>query len=248
MEETESGGQRAAQPGRIMFRRLRRQRQLDRAKPGDGSPLKPLRWWQTLVRTQFVLDPDHQLGRDTAYVVDVRYLASPLEGGKLATGTRHAPISFYRDGQQLHIANSPVTFEVPGGAVEVATGLYGLTRMHYVPAEDGPARTLRPHPRSAEGLRARFGRRYPRVSRLIGALAILILLIGLVLMVPQAAELITRIPFVADHLGTFTSPIQPPGWLNVTLLVAGILAATERALTLRNHWLIDAETTWTSFT
>ena len=34
-----------------MFQRLRRQRQLGRAKPGDGSALKDLRWWQTLTRT-----------------------------------------------------------------------------------------------------------------------------------------------------------------------------------------------------
>ena len=32
-----------------------------------------------------------------------------------------------------------------------------------------------------------------------------------------------------------------------SVTVAGVLAAVERALTLRNHWLIDAETTWTSF-
>ena len=48
-------------------------------------------------------------------------------------------------------------------------------------------------------------------------------------------------------MGTFTSPIQLPAWLNTALLVAGIIAAFERALTLRNHWLIDADTTWTSF-
>jgi hypothetical protein len=179
--------------------------------------------------------------------VDVRYLATELEGGKIAEGARHAPISFYREGRQLHIANSPVAFEVPGGTVEVATGSYGLTRMHLVPDDGAPARTLRPHPRSLEGLRARFGRRFPGASRLIGVLAIIMLLIGLVLMVPQAAELITSLDPVAERIGTFTSPIQLPAWLNITVTVAGALAATERALTLRNHWLIDADTTWTSF-
>ena len=73
------------------------------------------------------------------------------------------------------------------------------------------------------------------------------LLVGVVMMVPQAAELITQIEVVAENVGTFTSPISLPAWLNVSLVVAGILAATERALTLRNHWLIDAETTWTAF-
>src|SRR5690606_20033261 len=123
----------------------------------------------------------------------------------------------------------------------------GLSRMHHVPAGDRPAQTLRPHPRSLEGLRARFGRRHPGASRLLGALAIVVLLIGVALMVPQAAELITSIPPVAERVGTFTSPIQLPTWLNITVTVAGVLAALERALTLRNHWLIDAEATWTSF-
>ena len=229
-----------------MFQRLRRQRQLGRAKPGDGSALKDLRWWQTLTRTQFALDPDHGAGREASYIVDVRYLATELEGGRIAEGARHAPIAFYRDGRQLHIANSPVAFEVPGGTVEVAIGSYGLSRMHLVPSDDGPATTLRPHPRSLEGLRARFGRRHPGASRLLGALAIVVLLIGVVLMLPQAAELITSIPPVAERVGAFTSPIQLPAWLNVTVTVAGVLAAVERALTLRNHWLIDADTTWAS--
>src|SRR5699024_5870746 len=207
----------AAQPGRTMFQRLRRQRHLGRAKPGDGSALQELRWWQTLSRTQFTLDPDPAVGRDSSYIVDVRYLATELEGGKIAEGARHAPISFYRDDRQTHIANPPVAFEVPGGTVEVATSTYGLTRMHHVPDGGGPAQTLRPHPRSLEGLRARFGRRHPGASRVIGLLAILVLLIGLVLMVPQAAELITNLDLVAERVGTFTSPIQLPAWLNITV-------------------------------
>ncbi|MEE1650768.1 hypothetical protein V1260_08170 [Brachybacterium sp. J144] len=230
-----------------MFRRLQRTRQLRRAKPGDGRELSRLRWWQILTRTQFALPSSTAAGRPELYVVDVHHLASDLEGGKLAEGTRHPKIALYRDGRRTHIADSPVAFEVPGGVIEAAVGDYGLTRMHLVPEDGGEATTLVPHPRSLEGRRARFGRRHPAASRLIGLLAIVILLIGVVLMLPQAAELITSIPPVADRIGTFTSPISLPGWLNISLLIAGVLAATERALTLRNHWLIDAETTWTSF-
>ncbi|APX33030.1 hypothetical protein BH708_10285 [Brachybacterium sp. P6-10-X1] len=229
-----------------MFATLRRRRQLRRARPGDGSPLRDLRWWHLLTRTQFFLEPSDDQDRPERYAVDVRYLAAELEGGQLAEGSRHAPVSLYRDGVQQHIANPPVAFAVPGGVIEVATSAYGLTRMHHVP-EHGSARALRPHPRSLEGLRARFGRRFPRASAVIGALAIVVLLVGLVLMIPQAAELVTRMDVVAERVGTFTSPISLPVWANTTLFVAGILAATERALTLRNHWLIDADTTWTAF-
>ena len=30
-----------------------------------------------------------------------------------------------------------------------------------------------------------------------------------------------------------------PGWVNITLTVAALLASIERALRLRNHWLLD---------
>ena len=67
---------------------------------------------------------------------------------------------------------------------------------------------------------------------------------GLVLFVPQLLELVTQWDFVAERVGTFTSPISLPTWLNTTLFVAGIAASLERALTLRNHWLIDVDTWW----
>lgn len=231
-----------------MFKRLQRSRRLSRAKPGDGSALKDLRWWQLLTRTQFFLDQAEDERQPAHYAVDVRHLATELEGGKIAEGARHAPVALYRDGRQLYIANPPVAFEVPSGVIEVATSTYGLTRMHHVPADGGAPRTLRPHRRSLEGLRARFGRRHPRTSAVIGRLAILTLLVGVVVMVPQAVELLTSVSVVAEQVGTFTSPIQLPAWANTALVIAGALAATERALTLRNHWLIDADTTWTSFT
>ncbi|MFC7375364.1 hypothetical protein ACFQRD_08845 [Brachybacterium sp. GCM10030268] len=231
-----------------MFRRLQRSLRQRRAKPGDGRALTTLRWWQLLTRTQFFLDPDDGAGRFSQYAVDVRYLAAELEGGKIAEGARHAPVELYRDGRQIQIANPPVAFDVPGGVIEVATSMYGLTRMHHVPEDGTRSQPLRPHPRSMEGLRARLDRRHPRASAAIGMVAIVILLIGLVTMAPQLAELITSVDVVADRVGTFTSPISLPAWANTTLLVAGALAATERALTLRHHWLIDADTTWTAWT
>ena len=149
---------------------------------------------------------------------------------------------------QQSIANPPVAFAVPGGVIEVDLSLYGLTRMHFVPEGGQEGRALRPHPRSLEGRRARFGRRHPGASGVIGLLAIVVLLVGVVLMLPQAAEHLTILDLVAAQVGTYTAPLQLPAWLNISLLVAGALAAFERALTLRNHWLIDADTTWTNFT
>ncbi|WP_223410538.1 hypothetical protein [Occultella gossypii] len=75
-------------------------------------------------------------------------------------------------------------------------------------------------------------------------MAIGILVLGLVLFVPQLLELVSGLDVVAENVGTFTSPISLPAWLNGTLLVAGILASIERAITLRNHWLLDLDTWW----
>lgn len=115
--------------------------------------------------------------------------------------------------------------------------------MHYV-TDDGHECALHPHRRSMEGLRSRFDHRFPRTSVWIGRVAIVVLLAGLVVGLPQAAALISRIDLIADTVGTFTSPVTLPAWLNATLLVAGILAAIERAVTLRNHWFIDIDTLW----
>ena len=157
------------------------------------------------------------------------------------------PAALYRDGVQVARSNLPAAFPVPGGVIEVARSSYGLTRMHYVPAQDAEAPImLRPHRRSPEGVRARIAHNFPGLSRFIGAVAIVVLLVGLVTGLPQGLQMITEIPPIAERFGVFTSPFQFPAWLNTTLLVAGILAATERALTLKNHWLIDLDTTWSA--
>ncbi len=67
------------------------------------------------------------------------------------------------------------------------------------------------------------------------------------LAVPFALESATRIPKIAERFGTFVSPIQLPAWITTALLVAGILAAVERALTLRRNKILDVETVWTAF-
>ncbi|MFC5092995.1 hypothetical protein [Amycolatopsis plumensis] len=55
----------------------------------------------------------------------------------------------------------------------------------------------------------------------------------------QLIEPISRAPAIAESLGTFTSPIRLPPWLNITLALGAALASTERTLRLRYHWLLD---------
>lgn len=193
-------------------------------KAGDGSALRPMRAWQALYRTVFWID--HAGHR---YDVDVPFFDDEV---RLCT-----------DGIQTARSAPPATFPVPGGRIEVATTIYGLKRMHLV-TEDGAETQLRPERGTAERWRADLARRHPVLSRWLARVAVVVLLAGLVVVLPAVAERLTQIDVVAEHIGTFTSPIRLPGSLATALTVAGVAAAIERALTLRNHWLIDLDTWW----
>ncbi len=220
----------------MMVKKLKRRWQLSRVRSGDGSALAEYRRWQLFSRSLFYLDHEAHV-----YAVDVRYLADAKTRKQHEDADGKSPAALYRDGVQLFRSNLPAAFPVPGGVIEVATSAVGLKRMHFVP-EHGDERALRPHPRSQEGLRARFGRRFPRTSAAIGAVSLVILLIALVFGLLQGAEAVTKIPVVAEHVGTFTSPLVLPKWAKIALTVAGFLSALERALRLRYNRLIDSVT------
>lgn len=234
----------------------RRRRRAAKVSPGDGSTLKPMRAWEILYRTLFVLDARE--GRSHEYAVDVDLLDV------------RERVHLYTDGVQSAVASAPAAFPVEGGTIEVELTMFGLRRVHFVPdaaAESGAsesaavesaasgsaasARTaepgeqvLRPARGTAEHARARLDRRFPTLSRIIGWLAVAVLLIGLFFVAPTALELLTSIPWVANVIGTPTLPWSVPDGAAGPLAVAGVVAALERALTLRNHWLIDADTWW----
>lgn len=212
-----------------MFTKYRRRRQLSRAKPGDGSRLPAYRLWQLFSRSLFSVDLADGTDRHV-FEVDVR------PGRDSSSGKR--PAALYRDGVQVQAAKLPVAFPVPGGVIEVAVSQWGVKRMHLV-GDDGREHVLRPHPRSAEGLRARFDRRFPRTSAVIGAVGLLVLLVGLAFALAAAAEQLTRVEVVAQYVGTFVSPVRLPDWATVALAAAGVVAAVDRALRLRSTWMAD---------
>lgn len=115
---------------------------------------------------------------------------------------------------------------------------YGLRRMHYV-TRDRSERRLTPHPRSAIGRRLRLEQTHPVASRWIAAAAIVVLLVGVGVNVPQLVQVISEIPPIAEHFGAFVSPIQLPLWLNLTLGTGAALASMERGLRLCYHWMLD---------
>lgn len=245
----------------------RRRKRAKKVKEGDGKPLKPYRIWQVLSRSTFFTDlPADSSGRgrdDRSGGLgrgDGLRPAEPLgaagAAGSAAAGPDHelnryvvdvdlfdwnSHIHLYRDGVRHASAESPATFPVPGGVIDVATGMYGVNRIDHIP-DGGEKAQLRPVRGSGEWRRARFARRHPGVSRLIGGAAVVILLTALAVLIPQIVAQLSQIPWVAENVGTFTSPIQLPAEVNTGLTVAGVFAGVERSLSMRNHWLIDAET------
>ncbi|UFU08032.1 hypothetical protein [Ruania halotolerans] len=212
-----------------MYSDWKRRRAARKVKPGDGHPLQRYRWWQPLSRALLHLDIAEEGGEHHTWSVDVR-LWGDKNGDVLA--------QLYRDGHHHAWSKLPAAFAVPGGTVEVATSAYGLKRCHYVP-DAGQQRQFRPDPASAEGRRERLERTRPGLSRAIGFVSVAVLVVALILGLPQIAQEVSQIPPVAERLGTFTSPIALYGWLNIALVVATLVASTERALRLRYHWLLD---------
>lgn len=201
-----------------------------RVKPGDERALKRFRWWQLLFRALFHLRLTHGDGSRAVYTVDVRHWQNQSSGKVKA--------DLYLDGRHHAEARLPAAFPVPGGAVEVSMSPFGLKRCHYVTAE-GTEHQLTPDPRSAEGRRARLDRAHPALSRGLGLLSATVLVIALALLVLQTVGTVTQVEAIARHVGTFTSPVRLPTWLNITLGLATAAASTERALRLRYSRLLD---------
>ncbi|AOS64557.1 hypothetical protein [Actinoalloteichus hymeniacidonis] len=197
----------------------------------DGRTLRPFRRREVLHRSVYSITHDGPNGLGHTWTVDIDM--GQEDGGWDA--------ELYLDGIWQAKREMPAEFAIPGGRIEVNAGMYGVTRVHLV-RDSGVEQRMKPARGTAEDLRFRLQRRNPTVSRWIGGAAIVVLLVNLVLVVPRAIELITSVPRIAELVGTFESPIVLPDWLSVGLLVAGILAAVERTLTLRHNAIIDAET------
>lgn len=191
-------------------------------KEGDGRPLKALRWWEMMTRSVFYLNQ---------YAVEVYFFR--FEDN----------IMVYRNGRQVAKGTESLKYEVAetGGQIEIALSDYGVKRMHYK-EDTGQEQMLIPDKQSAEGLRYRFGQRFPRVSKWIGWIAVAILLASVVLWIPQIVGLLGEWAILESYIGGFESPVQLPAWLNTTLVVLSLLAVIERTLTVKYHWLIDMDT------
>ncbi|TFD92098.1 hypothetical protein E3T61_07255 [Cryobacterium lactosi] len=216
-----------------MSQEWKRGRAAKRVKPGNGRALRPFRWWQLPGRALFHAQFYNRDGHLMVYSVDIPSKRHPgYDDGK-------SKAHLYLNGKHLAESKLPTAFPVCDGTIEVATSAFGVKRCHYVSA-DGEDRQLSPDPKSAEGRRSRLERVHPTLSRLLGFLSVLFLVIGTLLLLLQIAEPISAIPQFAEYIGTFESPIRLPLWLNIGLGLAALAASTDRALRLRYSWLDSA--------
>ncbi|SDT07960.1 hypothetical protein SAMN04489751_3701 [Brevibacterium sandarakinum] len=217
-----------------MLEDWKQRRAAKRIKAGDGRPLQPFRWWQLLSGRKLFYLPAIASARGFRHAVDVRFWGK--QGGD--NGKAH----LYVDDRHHAESTLPAAFPIDDGTIEVAISGFGLKRMHYI-RSDSAEQQLTADPRSAVGRRLRLDRHHPSVSRWIGAVSVLLLIVGLGLNLLQVIEPISQIPPVLEHVGRIESPIHLPLWLNVTLVVAAALASMERGLRLRYHWLLDGAVT-----
>ncbi|MBY6537292.1 hypothetical protein HQ325_01280 [Rhodococcus sp. BP-349] len=209
-----------------MFDRVRRRRAARRVRPGDGRALQPFRWWQLLGRALFHLPPSG--AHEPEWSVDIRHWQDQASGSVTA--------DLYRDGLCEARSALPAAFPVGDGRIEVAMSGFGVERCHLVSA-DGSERQLSPDPRSAEGRRARFDRRHPAASSVIGVVSIALVLSGVLSLAVYLVETVSRIPPIAESVGVIAAPIDLPTWSTVASTVGAAVGSTERALRLHYHWL-----------
>ncbi|MBT2484684.1 MULTISPECIES: hypothetical protein [unclassified Microbacterium] len=199
-----------------------------RVRTGSGEPLARYRWWQMFGRSLRSITLPSSGGMMSVYSVDVRH------AGDMTDGEIRARL--YVDGSLQSYAKLPSRFSVPGGHIDVAITGFGLKRCHYV-RPDGTEQQLSPDPASAEGRRARLHHRHPGLSRIIGIVSTVLVIVGLCVEVPQIIESLSQIPAIADSIGTFTSPIQLPLQANLIIGFAAVIGSTERALRMRSSWI-----------
>lgn len=187
-------------------------------KPGDGAPLEPMSGLQFMWRTVF--EVDHANHR---YAIDTNLF--DLDG----------TIHLYEDGRRIQSREAPARFDIAGGKIKVDVGVYGLTRAHLVPLHGRP-QMMAPAPGTAERWRLELASRRPALSAVLSWTSWSILVIALLLQLPQWAAWLLPLFDIE-----FSSPISLPGWLNIGITIAGGVAALDRALQVKNHWLLDSD-------
>ncbi|WP_404457797.1 hypothetical protein [Oceanobacillus kapialis] len=211
------------------IRQGRRRRKMKKVKEGDGHLLKRYRIWNIFTHSLLHMEITNEMGEKTYYAIKSRYF------------TEEASVDLYHNGRHIAFSKLPAAFPVVNGVIEIKNNSYGINRILYF-SDEKETYSIYPDKRSIRGFRMLVHKRFPKFSSFIAIMAIIILLLSIALSLPQLMETLSKIPWVADNIGTFVSPITLSVWTNFAIGIAAALAGTERAFMLRRHWLIDIET------
>ncbi|TSB47772.1 hypothetical protein [Alkalicoccobacillus porphyridii] len=212
-----------------LIRRKKRLSKIKKVKEGDGHRLKKPWLLNMFTRSLFHVEITNKDDKKILYTIVCKYFVEEPRA------------DLYKDGIHIAYSKLPAAFPVEDGFIEMENGGYGINRIHYETEKEG-IYSIYPDKRSIRGGRLWIHKRFPKISSFIAVSAIVILLTSIVIGLPQLVETLSDIPWVAENIGTFESPIVMPSMINYAMIGAGMLAGVERTLMLRSHWLIDMET------
>jgi hypothetical protein len=189
----------------------------------EPRKLQPLGRWERLVRGRFEIRHNGSL-----YVVDSLYIDLDER------------IRLYRDGELAEVRRGRARFRLGDGArIEAAAAKLGMKYVHMrVDGIPDPI-PLQPSNGTPEAWRARLDREHPDLSRIIGFVSLVVLLVVLVIELPGLVNLVGSLtPLVGwpeFKVPTFGLPV----WANAGLILTGGLAGLERSLSMEYNALLD---------
>ncbi|MBM7578550.1 hypothetical protein [Jeotgalibacillus terrae] len=211
------------------IKKMKHKRKMKKVKAGDGHLLKKYRLWNVFTHSLFHVEVTNKTeGETTKYAIKSKYF------------TEEPRVDLYKEGRHVSYSKLPAVLPVNGGVIKVNKNSIGINGIRYVSDQEATY-SVYPDRRSVRGLRLWFHKRFPNTSALVGLIAVIALLISTTLGLVQLMESFSDIPWIAENIGIFKSPVTLSVGTNLTIGLAAALAGIERTLMFRNHWLIDIE-------
>src|SRR5699024_11155374 len=117
-----------------------------------------------------------------------------------------------------------------GGWIEAACAQIGMKYVRFHAESRNDSVPLQPAAGTAEAWRERIDQQYPRLSRMLGAIALMVVLAVLLIELPQLVNLIGDLTPLIGLPGFQIPAVSLAWWANAAVIVIGGLAALDRSL------------------